>query len=82
MAKKFIDAQIENADADDTGKLYVTKAGFSSRFNWLSTSNNIEEQGPCQGLFSGLLTLPPPFRGCESRGRDGGVAGVPATAAC
>ena len=66
----------------DAGKLYVTKAGFSSGFNYLGAINNIEKLGPSQGLFSGMSTLPPPFWGCESQGRDGGVAGVPALAAC
>jgi len=66
----------------DCGKLYVTTAGFSSGFNYLGTDNNIEEQGPCQGLLLGGATLPPPFWGCESHGRDGGVAGAPPMAAC
>ena len=66
----------------DVGKLYVTTAGFSSGFNYLGTDNNIEEQGPCQGLLLGGATLPPPFWGCESHGRDGGVAGAPPMAAC
>jgi hypothetical protein len=68
--------------SEDSGKLYVTKAGFSSGFNYLGTVNNIKEQGPCQGLFSGVPTLPPPFWGCDSHGRDSGYVSVPAMTAC
>jgi len=37
--------------SEDSGKLYVTKAGFSSGFNWLGCVKNIKEQASCQGLF-------------------------------
>ena len=78
---QIYDAHVQCVD-EDYGKLYVTKAGFSSGFNYLGTVNNIKEQGPCQGLFSGVPTLPPPFWGCESHGRDSGYASVPAMTAC
>ena len=47
----------------DDGKLYVTTAGFSSGFNYLGTDNNIEEQGPCQGLLLGGGDLTTSFLG-------------------